>query len=408
MRIIPLIIPLLALQACSKSEVDGSPPDTQTSQDSGDSSDDSGTEPDTLDMSKVQEKIASEMEDKFIPGLAAALIIGDEVVWAEGFGWASVEEETPVTPNTPFMLASISKTFTGTALMQAMEEGHFDLESPINDILSFPVDNPRVEGEVIQIKHLVTHTSGIRDNWSVWEEDNGDLYSDGDSPIPLSDFLQDYLLPTGAYYDAEKTFVDRAPGAQWNYGNVATALAGQLLEAGTGVPLDDHSDTAIFERLGMTHTGWHLEDHVVAEVAVPYTRSNGELVAVPHYGYPDYPDGQLRSSVADLGRYAAALLSQGSLDGEQLLTPESVDALFTPPLSAYEDQGVFWFRGEMRGHACWGHSGGDLGVQTDLKLFPESGFGIAILINTDQSVAWTGLMQIERELIKKAEDLLGL
>ena len=120
------------------------------------------------------------------------------------------------------------------------------------------------------------------------------------------------------------------------------------------------------------------------------------------------PDGQLRASVADLGRYAAALLSGGALDGQSILTPQSVETLFTPPLVDFEDQGVFWFKSEMRGHTAWGHSGGDLGVLTDLKIFPEAGFAFALLINTDQSQAWTGLMQIERELIKKAEKLLDL
>jgi CubicO group peptidase (beta-lactamase class C family) len=346
------------------------------------------------------------MEDKRIPGLAVVFVVGDKVVWAEGFGFANVEDEVEVTPQTPFMLASISKTFTGTAMMQAIEAGAFALETPVNDLLNFEVDNPRVEGESIEVQHLVTHTSGIRDNWSVWDDFN--LYSEGDSPISLDSFLRNYLLPEGAYYDEEANFVDRLPGQQWTYGNVASALAGHLVEAGTGMALDDHSDKAIFEPLGMTNSGWHLEDHDVASVAVPYTRSGTSLVPVSHYGYPDYPDGQLRASVADLGRYAAALLSGGQLDGDFILSTESVNRLFSPPLNTYPDQGVFWFKSEMRGHTAWGHSGGDLGVQTDLKIFPEAGFAFALLINSDQSQAWTGLMQIERELIKKAEKLLDL
>ena len=395
-----LSIPLLGCTEPAPDDTD-SPQDTSNSDTA-----DSGEASAPLDMSKVVDKIQSEMEDKRIPGLAAALVIGNEVVWADGFGFANVESEIPVTIETPFMLASISKTFVGTALMQGMEAGNFSLQTPINDLLSFQVDNPRVDGDSIQLLHLVTHTSGIRDNWSVWDEFN--LYSEGDSPIPLGDFLQDYLLPDGAYFDEEANFVQELPGDQWTYGNVASALAGHLVEAGMGTPLDDHSDSKLFQPLGMTNSGWHLEDHDIASVAVPYTRSGNDLVPVSHYGYPDYPDGQLRASVADLGRYAAALLSGGALDGKSILEPQSVEALFTPPLAAYEDQGVFWFKSEMRGHTAWGHSGGDLGVLTDLKIFPEAGFAFALLINTDQSQAWTGLMQIERELIKKAEKLLDL
>ena len=385
---------------CTSPESDSPPTQTDTA-----AADTADASPE-LDMSKVVDKILAEMEDKFIPGLAAALVIGDKVVWAEGFGFANAEDLVPVTVETPFMLASISKTFVGTALMQGIEAGTLSLQTPINDLLDFEVDNPRVEGDSIAIQHLVTHTSGIRDNWSVWTEH--DLYSEGDSPIALSDFLENYLLANGAYYDEEANFVDRLPGEQWNYGNVASALAGHLVEAGMGTPLDDYSESALFEPLGMVNSGWHLADHDLATVAVPYTRSGGSLVPVSHYGYPDYPDGQLRASVADLGRYAAALLSGGALDGQSILTPQSVESLFTPPLVDFEDQGVFWFKSEMRGHTAWGHSGGDLGVLTDLKIFPEAGFAFALLINTDQSQAWTGLMQIERELIKKAEKLLDL
>jgi len=157
----------------------------------------------------------------------------------------------------------------------------------------------------------------------------------------------------------------------------------------------------------MNNTGWHLEDHDPAAVAMPYTRKAGEAVAIGHYGYPDYPDGQLRSTVVDLGLFAASFLGGGELHGTRILSEDSVASMFTPPLPAFDDQGVFWFTGTMRDHTYWGHSGGDQGVQTDLKIFPESGFAIVVLMNTDNAVAWTGLMHVEREMIKKAELLLA-
>ena len=100
---------------CTSPESDSPPTQTDTA-----AADTADASPE-LDMSKVVDKILAEMEDKFIPGLAAALVIGDKVVWAEGFGFANAEDLVPVTVETPFMLASISKTFVGTALMQGLK-----------------------------------------------------------------------------------------------------------------------------------------------------------------------------------------------------------------------------------------------------------------------------------------------
>ena len=158
----------------------------------------------------------------------------------------------------------------------------------------------------------------------------------------------------------------------------------------------------------MSNSGWHLRDLNPAKVAVPYTGSAGHREAVTHYGFPDYPSGQLRSSVLDLGKYAAGYLSWSDAEGRRILSEDSVSALFTPPLAGFDDQGLYWRSGEWRGHRYWRQSGGDIGALTDLRIFPEAGFAIAVLINSNDSLAWHGIFHIQRELIKKAEKLLGL
>ena len=188
MRTIDLIPLLSLLYGCSAPVSDDTGPSVDTAETSDTGIQDSESR--ALDLSKIRAKILSEMDDKLIPGLAVTFVIGDEVVWSEGFGFANVEDEVPVTDRTPFMLASVSKTFTGTALMQAIEADALDLQTPVNDLLDFEVNNPRVEGDTIEVQHLVTHTSGIRDNWSVWDDFN--LYSEGDSPISLPDFLREF------------------------------------------------------------------------------------------------------------------------------------------------------------------------------------------------------------------------
>jgi hypothetical protein len=141
---------------------------------------------------------------------------------------------------------------------------------------------------------------------------------------------------------------------------------------------------------------------------MPYANTTSQAEAIGHYGFPDYPSGQLRSSVLDLGKYAAGYLTGVGADGKRILSEENTSTLFSPPLSDLDDQGLYWRSGEWRGHRYWRQSGGDRGALADLRIFPESGFAIGVLINSNTSMAWHGMFHIERELIKKAEKLLGL
>jgi len=166
------------------------------------------------------DRIVELMRAGKLPGLSAAVVRGDELLWSRGYGWANIHDREPISRGTLFMLASISKTVVGTAVMQAVEEGLFGLDDDVNDILPFPVRIPAHPHRSISGRQLLTHTSSIRDRWSVW---NG-LYADGDSPIPLGGFLQRYLVPGGDEY-LDANFFDARPGSAYHYSNIGTALA---------------------------------------------------------------------------------------------------------------------------------------------------------------------------------------
>ena len=362
----PTLLTLCALAwgaACSPEPVD----------DTGPRSDDTGTDEAWADVSADIEELRAAAN---IAGLAVAVTRPGEVVWTQGFGLADVEAERPVSTDTPFMLASVSKTVTGVAVMHAIESGDLTLDTDINTRLPFEVDNPQVDDETILLRHLVTHTSGIRDNW-------GNMpYSDGDSPHALGDFLEGYLVAGGKWYSATDNFNAIPPGTAFDYSNVATALAGYTVEATTGSAFDDYCDAHIFDVLGMESTGWHLADFADDTVAMPYAYSNGEHVAYGHYGYPDYPDGQLRSSINDLSRFLAAISNGGEIDGDRVLSEETVEALLSPQVpSVTSTQFVFWYGSSSQGRSLIGHSGSDLGVATDMAFEPETGNGVILLMN---------------------------
>ena len=345
--------------------------------------------------------IEEERANANIPGLAVAVTRPGEVVWTGAFGLANRETNLLVRVDTPFMLASVSKTVTAVAVMHAAQEDRLSLDEEINAHLPFNVDNPQVDDEVILIRHLVSHTSGIRDNWSQIP------YFDGDSPHPLRGYLEGYLIEGGQWYDADQNFFANMPGTANIYGNVATALAGFVLEAATGSSFDDYCDEHVFAPLSMDNTGWHLADFDPAIVAMPYEYVNGRHQAVGHYGYPDYPDGQLRSSVADMSRLLAAISNQGQLGEAVVLSPQSTQEMLTAQFPSVDStQFVFWHEFISAGRMVIGHGGSDRGVATRMVFSSDSGIGIIILLNTDWDTAGEAPETILEALFAQAEEIL--
>lgn len=340
--------------------------------------------------------IANQVSTHEVPGASVSIVANGEVVWSQGYGLANVEKELPVTADTPFMIASISKAVAGAALMKAVEEGQFDLDDDINTLLPFAVDNPQIEGEVITLRHLATHTSGIIDNQDIYDAS----YAPGDPQIALGDFTAGYLLPEGEWYDAQLNFANNQPGEQYSYSNIGAGLAGYTLEAVSGTPLNQFSQERIFEPLGMQNTGWFLADFPNQDdIAIPYV----DKEPLPHYGYPTWPDGQLRSSVNDMGQFLAMVMNNGSWQGTQILQSETVTQMLEPqfPDIAKDDdeQALFW----IHNNGAIGHTGGDEGALTLMFFNPETEIGTVILMNELSEQSQEAAVNIIRQIIRNEQ-----
>ena len=130
------------------------------------------------DEDELLQFIESTMENHLIPGISISIVKDQNIVWEKHFGYSNINQNILVDENTLFMLASISKTITATALMQLFEDGLFSLNDNINNYLPFNVNHPDYLTP-ITFKMLLTHTSGIKDNWGVMP------YYDGDSDLEL-------------------------------------------------------------------------------------------------------------------------------------------------------------------------------------------------------------------------------
>ena len=330
----------------------------------------------------VDALIQSEMTQERLPGVATIIVKNGVIVWIESYGFADIGNNIPVEDSTVFLLASISKVFTGTAAMQLHENGIIDLNEDINNHLPYDIYNPNFVDDAITFKDIMTHSSSIQDNDPVMNT----YYDYPDPSIALSDVMERYFSTEGEDYDATANFLNEAPGSTSKYSNIATALNGYLVERAAGMPFNDYCDNNIFEPLCMDKTAWHMADFDTTHVARPYKYTGGNYVPYAHYGFADYPDGQLRSNVSDLGNFMIAYLNAGTFGGSSILNQASISEMWSLQIPDLDPlQGLNWYQEEIFHSAgssmLWGHNGGESGASTDMYLDPVNNIGLCVLTN---------------------------
>jgi len=330
--------------------------------------------------------VVATMDEVGIVGVGAAVLVRGEVVWSGGYGFADVRRTRPFTPHTAMPVGSIAKTVTGVAMMRAVQEGRLSLDADVSAHLPFRVANPHHPDAPITLRHLATHTSGITDRWEVYR----DAYRYGaDAPEPLGAFLAAYLVPGGAHY-ATANFLDARPGTVRDYSNIGAALAGYVVERAVGESLPAYTRRHVFEPLGMTHTGWSDAEIAPGALSTLFAAQDGVAIPIQPYTLTTYPDGALRTSVADLARFFAALLGDGAYRDARIL-----DAASTAEMTRFQfsdanrpvnfpaadgNSGLFW-RTKFSGTRV-GHGGNDPGLATEMLADLTGEIGVILFVNT--------------------------
>jgi CubicO group peptidase (beta-lactamase class C family) len=325
-----------------------------------------------------------------VPGLAAAVIKNGRIVCTAAAGLANIEESRPVTPDTLFLIASVSKTVTATALMQLYDERKLQLDDDINKYLPFKVRIPAAPSAPITFRQLLNHTSSIKDNTTYVNCPGTCPYGStispfvtrgADSPISLADLTKGYLTAGGAYYDQAKNFLPKAPGTVSDYSNMGIVLAGYLVEVISGMPFDEYCKINIFAPLSMPKTSWRLAGIDRSMLAEPYDKAASGYVPYGQFGEPDYPDGMLRTSVVELARFIIAYIQGGRYRGQRILKARTVKEMLRTQTSLDSSQGLVWNRQAINGRTVWGHDGDDNGAGTKMWLDPDRGTGVIIMTN---------------------------
>jgi CubicO group peptidase (beta-lactamase class C family) len=343
------------------------------------------------------------------PGATFAVVKGEQIVWSMGTGWANIERTIRAQPNTQYMLASVSKTITCAAIMTLVEDGKLDLDANINRYLPFDVHIPDAPRVPITMRQLLTHTSSIRDRYTVWGTPMAQpsLYFHGDSPISLGRFMRSYYTPGAKEYREGGNFYKRKPGTEYAYSNLAVALAGYVAECVSGVDFDTLCSERILRPLGMSESGYRVADLSSRDnLAMPYhfNQHTGGLRPYFQYGYPDYPDGAMRTSALHLATWLGAFMNDGKIRGKQVLSRSTVEEIRRnqiPKVVGWH-QGLIWYGSSPHGYFRMGHTGGDYGVSTRMFFRPDRRVGVVSLTNSYcGGRRWWSFTDIELRLFKE-------
>lgn len=326
-----------------------------------------------------------------LPGVAMVAIKDNQVVFAKGYGLANIEENRPVTPDTVFQIASVSKLVTATTLMRLHEQGKFGLDDDINAYLPFSVRNPAYPDTPITFRMLLAHTSSIADGPSYNE-----TYTIGKSEDPelaLGDYLNGYFTPGGDYFNAKKNFSKNAPGTVYEYSNVGFGLVGYLAERIAGKPFDQVCQEEVFAPLGMTSSTWYYSDVDKSTWAMPYSYNilRRTYSPVGAYSFATIPDGALKTSANDFARFLTPFINDGrTMEGQPYLRSETVaEMLRVQYPDSGATNGLAWEINLNKSNSL--HTGSDPGISTIAVISPSKHLGLIAFFNGGGAESLGGL-----------------
>ena len=298
-----------------------------------------------------------------VPGCAVGVSRDGRVVLERGYGMANLETGTPIEPRTIFHVASVSKQFTAAAIMLLAREGKLSLDDDIRKHLPEIPDY----GTKITIRHLLQHTSGLRDQWDLLILSRGRFE---ENRITEADVMD--IVP-------RQKALNFAPGTEYLYSNTGYTLAAVIVKRVSGKSLRDFAHERIFEPLGMTDTHFH-DDYtmVVPGRAWAYApRGNGFRASVPNYD--TYGATSLFTTVGDLLKWEANFESPRVGDAAMFAEMEKSAVLQSGDTTGY---GLGLSVSRYRGARAIGHGGADAGYRSFVVRYPDHKLAVALACNT--------------------------
>ena len=342
----------------------------------------------TFPTEQTDQAIQAVLEEFKAVGVSAAVVKDGKIVYNKSFGYKDWENKIPLANDDVMRIASISKSFTATSLLQFVDQGVISLDDDISDLIGFTIRNPHHPDTPITLRMVLSHTASIRD-----KEDY---------------FTLDHLNPA-VYGNCVESYFEYKPGEGYCYSNMGLNLAGAILEKVSGVRFDQYVKENVINRLGL-YGGHNVDSLDATKFARLYNFRDGEFVEstgayrsfaedMPNYvmGYsaPRFsPTGGVKISAHDLAIYMMMHMNYGEYNGVRLISEQSSKLMQTPVWMIQnegEDQYCLCLKEfvdyiddpkyNVEGNYPIGHTGGAYGLNSIMIWSPADGWGIVAMTN---------------------------
>jgi CubicO group peptidase (beta-lactamase class C family) len=315
------------------------------------------------DLHRQVDKVFAKWDSTVSPGCALSVIQDGQIIYKRGYGMADLDHDIPITPKTVFHVASISKQFTASAILLLAQEGKISLD---DDVRKYIPELPDF-GVPITIRHLIHHTSGLRDQWSLlglagWRY-SLDLITDDDVLDVIS----------------RQKELNFKPGAEYVYCNTGFTLLAQIAKRVSGQSLREFTGKRIFQPLGMNSTHFR-DDHaeIVKNIAYGYVDGEGETYRLSVTNFDTVGATSLLTTVEDMAHWDGNFYHP-KVGGPQFVKQQLENGSLNSGKSIDYASGLSL--GKYRGLPTVGHGGADAGYRADFLRFPEQHFAVACFCN---------------------------
>ena len=304
-----------------------------------------------------------------LPGLAVGIVRDNEIVYAKGYGVKNIKSKDPITHESLFHMASVSKPFVATAIVQLMEKGKININEPVVKYLPyFKIDDERYKE--ITIQQMLSHTSGMSDTddygWSNPE------FDDGAAERYVKSLVHERLL--------------FEPGTDWTYSNIAFEVLGDVIAKISNMSFEDYVKKNILNPIGMNNSTF-LKTEVSTKLnTTPHIRVyNTEVSKIYPYNRAHAPSSTFHSSVSEMCKWAMVNLNRGVINNKRILRQECYDLLWKQYTRGI---GLSWFMRRFNMNRTIRHGGGDTGYATEFVMLPEKNIAVVVFANCDYAPVW--------------------
>ena len=330
-------------------------------------------------FAKVEADIRQIMKEQDIVGMSVAVVRHGKIIYTNSFGLKNIEHNTLLSNSDIFRIASISKSFSATSIMQLIEARKFSLDDDFSNLVGFNIRNPKFPGKVITLRMVMSHTSSINDSQGYFDLD---------------------VINPDKNSDWAKCYNDYAPGEGYEYCNLNYNMVGTVIEKQSGERFDNYVSNHILKPLGL-YGGYNVDslDSNKFVTLYEYDTTTNKLVASPEayasrsekisnyvmgYSTPVFsPTGGMKISATDLAKYMLMHMHHGKSNGVRIISRKSSKAMQTK-VADVENYGLALGTNRediIPGEKMTGHTGSAYGVYSSMFFNQKKNFGMVVIIN---------------------------